>query len=134
MTLEVTLHFIHLLCAIFWFGSYMWSEAILWPLMQKAGILESVQGGLRSVYGRQLQAIAIAGTVVSGFLRGVVGGVFDRIYTPYGVMFLVSAVVGVWMLAWWGTFPQRSLKWGWRLYYSSFWVLFALMVGLHFVR
>ena len=28
MTLEVTLHAIHLVCAIFWFGSYMWSEVM----------------------------------------------------------------------------------------------------------
>ena len=134
MTLEVTLHAIHLVCAIFWFGSYMWSEVILWPLMKKAGILAEVQGGLRSVYGRQLQAGAIFGTVIIGFFRGVAGGVFDRIYTPYGVMFLTSAVVGVWMLAWWSAMPDRSLKWGWRIYYSSFWVLLALMIGLHFAR
>lgn len=132
MTLDVSLHVVHLVCATFWFGSYMWSELILWPLMQKAGILEDVQGGLRSVYGRKLQAIAIAGTVITGFVRGIAGGVSDRIYTPYGAMFLVSAVVGVWMLAWWGTFPARSLKWGWRIYYGSFWVLLAMMVGMHF--
>lgn len=134
MTLDVTLHAIHLLFATFWFGSYMWSEAILWPQMQKAGHLEAVQGGLRSVAVRQITAIGIVGTILSGYVRGVAGGVFDRLYTPYGAMFLVSAVVGVWMIAWWSTFPVRSLKWGWRAYYSGFWVLFAMMVGMHFAQ
>lgn len=134
MTLDVTLHAIHLLFATFWFGSYMWSEAILWPQMQKAGHLEAVQGGLRSVTVRQITAIGIVGTILSGYVRGVAGGVFDRLYTPYGAMFLVSAVVGVWMIAWWSTFPARSLKWGWRAYYGGFWVLFAMMVGMRFAQ
>ncbi|MCZ0953529.1 MAG: hypothetical protein F4053_14790 [Proteobacteria bacterium] len=134
MTLDVTLHAIHLLFATFWFGSYMWSEAILWPQMQKAGHLEAVQGGLRSVTVRQITAIGIVGTILTGYVRGVAGGVFDRLYTPYGAMFLVSAVVGVWMIAWWSTFPARSLKWGWRAYYGGFWVLFAMMVGMRFAQ
>ena len=95
MTLDVTLHLIHLVFAIFWFGSYMWTELILWPQMQKAGHLENVQGALRSVAVRQITAIGIVGTILSGYIRGIAAGVFDRIYTPYGVMFLISAVVGV---------------------------------------
>lgn len=132
MALDVTLHTLHLVFAIFWFGSLLWTELILWPQMEKSGQLASVQGGLRSVTVRKLTAIAIVGTIATGYIRGVAGGVFDRVYTPYGAMFLVSAVVGVWMLSWWSTFPARSLKWGWRLYYSSFWVVFAMMVGMHF--
>ncbi len=132
MTIDILLHSVHLLFAIFWFGSLLWTELILWPQMKLIGQLEAVQGGLRGVAGRKLMAISIVGTIVTGYARGVVGGVFDRLYTPYGVMFLISAVVGVAMLVWWATFPVRSLKLGWRLYYSGFWVLFAMMVGMHF--
>lgn len=132
MIIEVALHSVHLLCAIFWFGSLLWTEIILWPQMRKSGQLESVQGALRSVAGRKVQATAIAGTIITGFARGVVGGVFERLYTPYGVMFLLSAVLGVAMLVWWSTMPSRSLKLGWRLYYISFWPVFGMMVGMHF--
>ena len=132
MTIDILLHSVHLLFAIFWFGSLLWTELILWPQMRLIGQLETVQGGLRGVAVRKMTAISIVGTIVTGFARGVVGGVFDRLYTPYGVMFLIAAVVGVAMLAWWATFPDRSLKRGWRMYYSSFWVVFATMVGMHF--
>jgi hypothetical protein len=132
MTLVVTLQALHLLCATLWFGSLIYTELILWPTMRRVDLLASVQGELRSVAVRKMMAVGIVGTVVFGYARGAAGGVFERLATPYGVMFVLAALCGTSMLAWWGTFPTRDRKVGWRLFYSGFWVMFALMLGMRF--
>ena len=43
-----------------------------------------------------------------------------------------GGLVGVWMMTWWLCFPSRDMKWGWRTFYSSFWVVLALMFGMRF--
>lgn len=131
-TLTVSLQALHLLCAILWFGSLIYTELILWPRMRRAGLLATVQGELRSVTVRKMMAVSIVGTIVLGFARGAAGGVFDRIATPYGTMFVLAAIVGTSMMVWWSSFPTRDRVWSWRLYYSGFWVLFALMLGMRF--
>jgi hypothetical protein len=131
-TLNVSLQVLHLLCAILWFGSLIYTELILWPRMRRVGMLAAVQGELRSFSVRKLMAIAVVGTVVLGFARGAAGGVFARLATPYGIMFVLAAIVGTSMVVWWSSFPTRDRVWSWRLYYSGFWVLFALMIGMRF--
>jgi hypothetical protein len=128
----IPLQVLHLLCSIFWFGALLWTELVLFPRMRATGQLEKVQGELRYGGGRKLMRIAIIGTIVFGFLRGVADGAMSRLVTPYGVMFVASAIVGTAMMVWWLHNPTRQLKVGWRLFYSGFWVLFALMIGMRF--
>lgn len=132
MSTIITLQVLHLLCATLWFGSLIYTEIILWPRLRAVGQLEQVQRELRYGGGRKIMRVAIIGTVVFGFLRGIAGGVLERLYTPYGVMFMAAAVVGTSMLMWWLHNPARTFKTSWRLFYTGFWVLFALMIGLRF--
>lgn len=131
-SLTIALHILHLLFAIFWFGSLLYTELVLWPRLRSLGQLESVQGELRKVSVRKLMAISVVGTIVTGYARGVSGGVFERLFSPYGVMFVSSTIIGIGMMVWWASFPTRDRKLGWILFYSSFWVIFALMVGMRF--
>jgi hypothetical protein len=130
--LEVSLQAAHLLCAMVWFGSLIYTELILWPRMRRAGLITAVQGELRSVKVRKMMAVAVLGTVVLGFARGAAGGVFDRLATPYGIMFVLASILGTSMMVWWSCFPTRDRIWSWRAFYSGFWVLFALMLGMRF--
>lgn len=130
--LNVSLQSLHILFAAFWLGSLLYTELILWPELRKIGQLQAIQTELRKVRIRQQIGIAIVGTIVTGFARGATAGVFDRLFTPYGIMYLTAALVGIATMVWWLSFPTRDRKIGWRLFYSSFVVLFALMIGLRF--
>ena len=128
--LIATFDTLHLLCAVFWFGSYLYTEIVLWPKLREAGMLAPVQGTLRNVSTRRLNAIFIVGTIVTGYVLGILRGAADRLQSPLGVLFVLAAFTGFSMLVWWLIFPSRDRKIGWRLYYSGFWVIFALMIGL----
>jgi uncharacterized membrane protein len=131
-TLNVILQALHLLFAAFWLGSLLYTELILWPELRKIGQLATVQGPLRTAKVRKRIGIAIVGTLVTGYARGVSGGVFDRLFSPYGVLFLLAAIITIATTVWWLNFPTRDRKIGWRLFYSSFVVIFALMIALRF--
>lgn len=128
--LIATFDALHLLCAVFWFGSYLYTEIVLWPKLREAGMLAPVQGTLRNVSTRRLNAIFIVGTIVTGYVLGILRGAADRLQSPLGILFILAAFTGFSMLVWWLIFPSRDRKIGWRLYYSGFWVIMALMIGL----
>jgi uncharacterized membrane protein len=129
---NVTLQSLHVLFAAFWLGSLLYTELILWPQLRQMGQLQAIQGELRKVQIRRQIGIAIVGTIITGFARGATAGVFMQLFSPYGVMFLSAALVGIATMVWWLSFPTRDRKIGWRLFYSSFVVLFALMIGMRF--
>jgi hypothetical protein len=131
-TLNYGLHYLHIVCAAFWVGSLLYTEIVLWPQLRAMGDLERVQGKLRHISVRKIMAFFIVGTILTGVARGVTSGVLDRLYSLYGVLFIAGALVGVWMMTWWLCFPSRDMKWGWRTFYSSFWVVLALMIGMRF--
>lgn len=128
--LSIALHVLHILFGAFWLGSLLYTELVAWPQLRKAGQLPAVQGALRTVHVRRQIGIPIIGTVLTGYARGATDGVFDRLFEPYGVMFLLSAIVAIAMVVWWISFPTRDRKIGWRLFYSSFGLIFVLMVGM----
>jgi hypothetical protein len=132
LSLTIVFHTLHIICAAFWFGSLLYTEIILWPRLRAAGQLESVQKELRSIKARKLMGVFIVGTIVFGFLRGVTGGAIDRLYSPYGIMFVVAGLGGTSMLIWWISFPTRDRKIAWRMFYSGFWLMLALMIGMRF--
>jgi uncharacterized membrane protein len=107
---------LHIVCASFWFGSYLWTEIVLWPRLRAEGELERIQPLLRNVRGRQLNAAFIFGTILTGY--------------AVAVTTVLGAVTGISMLVWWASFPPRSMKWSWRIYYSGFWLVIALMVAM----
>ncbi len=131
--LIATFQALHLLCAIFWFGSLLYTEILLWPRLRAAGMLESVQDQLRNVASRKVMAVFVVGTIVTGFVLGILRGAADRLQSQFGVLFVLAAFTGISMLIWWLNFPSRDRRVGWRLYYSGFWVIFASMIALRMV-
>ncbi len=131
--LNYALHYLHIVCAAFWLGAMLYTELVLWPRLRVVGQLEPIQAQLRDVKVRKWMAVFIVGTVVTGYLRGLANGAFDRLFTPYGVAFLLGAVIGTGMMVWWASFPPRTMKLGWRLFYSSFWLVMATMVAMRFL-
>jgi hypothetical protein len=131
--LIATFQALHLLCAIFWFGSLLYTEISLWPRLRAAGLLEPVQAELRNVASRRVMAVFVVGTIVTGFVLGILRGAAAGLQSQFGVLFVLAAFTGVSMLIWWLNFPSRDRRVGWRLYYSGFWVIFALMIALRMV-
>ena len=129
--LDVILQSLHMLFAAFWLGSLLYTELIV-AGAGKSVSCKLIQGELRKVQIRRQIGIAIVGTIVTGFARGATAGVFEQLFSTYSVMFLTAAVVGIATMVWWLSFPTRDRKIGWRLFYSSFVVLFALMIGMRF--
>ena len=130
--LNFVLHYAHVVCAAYWVGSLIYSEIIIWPIFQRLGDLPRLQAEVRHVRVRRIMAIFIVGTILTGVARAVASGSLDRLHTPYGVWLVCGALVGVWMVTWWLCFPPRTMKWQWRTFYASFWVVLALMFGMRF--
>jgi len=130
--LNYVLHYLHVVCAAAWVGGLIYSEVIVWPALRQIGELPRVQGEMRQVRWRKITAIYVVGTIVTGIARGLANGTMERLYTPYGVHFVLGALVGVWMVSWWVCFPPRTMKWQWRTFYTSFWVALAFMFGMRF--
>ena len=126
------LHYLHIVCAAFWIGALMYTELVLWPRMRAVGQLEPVQSNLRAAGVRKWMAFFIVGTIATGYGRALAAGVFDRLFTPYGLYFLLGSLGGVWMMVWWASFPPRTMKIGWRLFYASFWPVLGFMVAMRF--
>lgn len=121
---------LHIVCASFWFGSYLWTEIVLWPRLRAEGELERIQPLLRNVRGRQLNAAFIFGTILTGYAVAVTTGALSALFSTFGILLVLGAVTGISMLVWWASFPPRSMKWSWRIYYSGFWLVIALMVAM----
>jgi hypothetical protein len=128
--LIATFDALHLLCAVFWLGSFLFTQIVLWPTLRETGILATVQGTLQNVSTRRLNAIFIVGTIVTGYVLGILRGAADRLHSTLGILFVLAAFTGFSMLVWWLSSPSGARKMGWRLYYNGFWVIFALMIGL----
>jgi hypothetical protein len=127
--LPIVLQCLHLLFAVVWLGSLIDSELFLWPLLKRINAL-NVQDELRSPRERKRTGVIILGTLITGYLRGAVDGVFDRLFSVYGALYLSAAVIATTLVVWWLVKPTRDRPIGWRLYYPSFGLIFALMVGM----
>jgi uncharacterized membrane protein len=129
----IVLQWLHVLCAIFWFGSTLYANVVLWPAMRtlpsehEAALLTTMRTGL----GRKTTLVVAFGTVGLGILRGIAGGVLGRLDSLYGVTFLAAALLGVTMVAWVVTrgFGRPNLSW---LFLPSFFVMFSLMIAMRF--
>jgi len=127
--LAIVLQTLHVLFAVVWLGSLIDSELFLWPLLKRINAM-NVQDELRAPRERKRTGVIILGTLITGYLRGAVDGVFDRLFSIYGVLYLCAAVVATTLVVWWLVKPTRDRTFGWRLYYPSFAIIFGLMVAM----
>jgi uncharacterized membrane protein len=131
--LIMILQWVHVLFAIFWFGSALYAWVVIWPEAQKlpdepqANLMLS----LRTGRARKLTVTVACGTVGLGFVRGIAGGVLDRLDSLYGLTFIASALVGIWMVCYviFRGFGKPWLSW---TFPTGFFVLFTLMIAMRF--
>ncbi|HEX9270091.1 MAG TPA: hypothetical protein VF998_09620 [Candidatus Limnocylindria bacterium] len=137
MSVEVLLvaaiQWLHVLFAVFWFGSQMYATAVLWPEMRKLPPEhdQALLADLRRGRARRFTITVAIGTVGLGILRGIAGGVLGALETPYGITYLAAAVVGLYMVGNVVTrgYGGRAPSWGFN---TGFFVLFTLMIAMRF--
>ena len=92
----IPLQWLHILIAIFWFGSLLTLNLALVPALKimQFDAQKSWLTAFEEKYGR---IVAAAGglTIVLGTLRGIVGGVLGELRTAYGVTFIASVVLTI---------------------------------------
>jgi uncharacterized membrane protein len=88
--------FVHVLGAIFWFGSGMMMQFVFIPALGSMPY-EAQHPWLQALSGNYSRIIGpVAGlTVLFGILRGVFAGVLGSLNTPYGITFVVAFVLAV---------------------------------------
>jgi uncharacterized membrane protein len=137
VTAELALLFVlqwtHVLFGIMWFGSQMYANFVLWPEMRKLPREhhDALLADLRRGRARRFTIVLATGTVGLGVLRGIAAGVLDRLTTPYGVTFLISLAVGLYMVGNILTrgYGGRAPSWAFN---AGFFVLFTLMIAMRF--
>jgi uncharacterized membrane protein len=88
--------YLHILCAIFWFGSGLMFQLIFVPAL--AGLpFEAQHSWLQAITGGYSRIIGPIGglTVLLGILRGIATGVLGSLSTPYGLTYLAAIVIAV---------------------------------------
>ena len=88
--------YLHILGAIFWFGSAMMFQFIIVPAL--AGMsFEAQRPWLQALAARYGPVVGAVGalTLTFGVLRGVLTGVLGILNTPYGVTWLAAIALGI---------------------------------------
>ena len=96
LVLLIAVQWVHVLGGIFWFGSTLTSNVVVIPAI-KAQTAESQQGWWRSYsssYGKLIAAVA-GTTIVFGIIRGLLGGVWSALGSPYGLTWIASLLLGI---------------------------------------
>jgi uncharacterized membrane protein len=133
LTLVILLQWLHVLFAIFWFGSQMYSDLSLRPAMSKLPpeATAPLQQALGIGTARRITVVVATGTVLLGTLRGIIGGVLGVLDTAYGLTWLAALAIGMFMVfsIWTRGFGGRihSLLWN-----GLFVVMFTLMIAMRF--
>jgi uncharacterized membrane protein len=106
---------IHILLGIFWFGSALYANLILAPVVMRLG--PSVRRELLTgMLGRASVVLVWTGylTVTAGFLRGTVFGRIqstDVLFgTRYGIVWLAALGVGIFLALWSHLVLSRSAR------------------------
>jgi uncharacterized membrane protein len=99
--LQSGLLYLHILGAIFWFGSGLFLQHVVVPSLERLPFegQKSLLGSIAERYGRYIGPLALL-TVLLGILRGLSVGVLGILDTPYGITWLASiagaiAVIGI---------------------------------------
>ena len=91
--LQSVLLYLHIVGAVFWFGSGLFLQLVLAPALS-GWQFEAQKPLLMAIsvrYGRVVGPLAGL-TVLFGILRGLAAGVFGNLGSPYGLTFLASIV------------------------------------------
>lgn len=145
------LQWLHVLFAVLWFGSILFTNLIVFPELHRLPPEHetAVRTRLSSGVGRRNTLIMSSGTVGLGIIRGLTGGVLGSLATPYGITFVIAAVIGISMVAWLmfnpyrirlqhlPSGPEREMalhrqKLISRMYLAGFPVIFTLMIAMRF--
>jgi len=88
--------FVHILGAIFWFGSGLTLQIVFIPALGTMSY-EAQHPWLQALSGNYSRIIGPVGglTILFGILRGAFAGVFGSLNTPYGITFIVSFVLAI---------------------------------------
>lgn len=94
--LQSALLYLHILGAIFWFGSSLFLEYVITPALVKMQF-ETQKPLLLGIGARYSKLIGPLGglTILLGIGRGISTGVLGNLGSAYGLTFLASIVVGV---------------------------------------
>ena len=127
------LQWLHVLFAIFWFGSQMYSLTSLQLMTDRlppdARAIMDRAGG--EGVPRRITIFVASGTVLLGTLRGIAGGVLDVLGTAYGITWLTSLFIGSFMVGSILTRRYRGLL-PRNVWNSLFFVMFTLMIAMRF--
>lgn len=95
------LQYLHILCAIFWFGSVLYADFVLAPAFKEAGREHSLAvGGAAMRIGDRI-ILPVAGlTILLGFLRGAAEGTVTHFGTLYSWTWLVALFLGIGLMLW----------------------------------
>ncbi len=88
--------FVHVLGAIFWFGSGLTLQIVFIPSLANMSY-EAQHPWLQALSGNYSRIIGPVGglTILFGVLRGAFAGVFGSLNTPYGITFVVAFVLAI---------------------------------------
>jgi uncharacterized membrane protein len=145
------LHWLHVVFAILWFGSVLFTNLVLFPGLRTLSRDEgaAVLALLRTRKAYHMTLTMSIGTVSLGIIRGIAGGVLQVLDTAYGLTYLAALVIGLAMVGWLLFNPfQRRLQnmppgpvadrvarreqLFSKVYLAGFPVIFTLMVAMRF--
>ena len=88
--------YVHVLGAIFWFGSGLTLQLVFIPALGTMPY-EAQHPWLQALGGNYSRIIGPVGglTILFGILRGAFAGVFGSLNTPYGITFVVAFVLAI---------------------------------------
>src|SRR5206468_5086044 len=88
--------YIHVLGAIFWFGSGLMLQVVFIPALGTMPY-EAQHPWLQALSANYSRIIGPIGglTILFGILRGALAGVFGSLNTPYGITFVVAFVLAI---------------------------------------
>jgi uncharacterized membrane protein len=94
--IESIVLYLHILGAIFWFGSGLMLHLVFIPALRGMPY-EAQHPWLQALSGNYSRIIGPVGglTVLLGILRGLLTGVFGMLNTPYGITFVASFVLAI---------------------------------------
>jgi uncharacterized membrane protein len=98
--LQSVLLYLHIIGAIFWFGSSLFLEYVIMPVLVSMQF-EAQKPLLMGITARFAKVIPAVGglTILFGILRGIATGVLGSLGSAYGLTYLASIVVAVVLMA-----------------------------------
>lgn len=95
------LQFLHVLCAMFWFGSLLYMDLVLAPALMEAGADHGAAvGGVAMRMTDRVIAPAAGLTILLGILRGAAAGTVTHFGTLYSWTWLAALVLGIGLMLW----------------------------------